>query len=122
VKPERVQAFELGYRSVIKNDLSIDISGYYNIYNDFLNQSRVISPYYGTVGNDIANPDNARTFAAIANGDTRVYQVYNNSKTEVTSVGFGVGVSKKVYKDFELGVSYNFADFDFDQEEDPSFI
>src|SRR5690606_31755475 len=62
------------------------------------------------------------TFAAIANGDTRVYQVYNNSKTEVTSVGFGVGVSKKVYKDFELGVSYNFADFDFDQEEDPSFI
>ncbi len=122
VKPERVQAFELGYRSVIKNDLSIDINGYYNIYNDFLNQSRVITPYYGTVGNDASNPDVARTFAAIQFGDTRVYQVYNNSKTQVTSVGFGIGVSKKVYKDFEVGINYNYADFDFDQAEDPSFI
>ena len=122
VKPERVQAFEVGYRSVIKNDLSVDVSAYYNIYNDFLNQSRVISPYYGTVGNDPGNPDNARSFAAIANGDIRTYQVYNNSKTQVSSIGFGVGVSKKVYRDFEVGVNYNYADLDFDQDEDPSFI
>ncbi|HEX8577207.1 MAG TPA: TonB-dependent receptor, partial [Flavobacterium sp.] len=45
-----------------------------------------------------------------------------NSKTEITSVGFGVGLSKKVYKDFELGANYNFADFDFDKDKDPSFV
>lgn len=123
VKPERVQAFELGYRTVVNNDLSVDINGYYNIYNDFLNQSRVITPYYGDV-----NTFNASDFAtyapvqAISNGDRRVYQVYTNSKTEVTSVGFGLGLSKKVYKDFEVGASYNFSDFKFDQEKDPSFI
>lgn len=115
IKPERVQAFELGYRSVVKNDLSIDINGYYNIYNDFNNFARVITPYYGTVG----SPE---SFQALANGDRRVYQVYTNSKTQVTSVGFGVGLSKKVYKDFELGVSYNYADFNFDENEDLNFV
>jgi outer membrane receptor protein involved in Fe transport len=113
VKPERVKAFELGYRSVI-NDFSVDISGYYNIYNDFLNQANVIAPLYGDVGTPLS-------MQALANGDRRVYQVYTNSKVQVQSMGFGIGLSKKVYKDFEVGANYNFADFDFDQDEDPSF-
>lgn len=115
VKPERVQAIELGYRSVVRNDLSIDINGYYNMYNDFLNQSRVYTPLYGTVG----TPD---AVAAINNGDLRTFQVYSNSKTKVTSVGFGIGLSKKVYKDFEVGVSYNHAQFEYDEAKDPDFI
>ena len=119
VKPERVQAFELGYRTVINNDLSIDINGYYNIYNDFISQARVFSPYYGDV-DLIATNDNAIT--AITNKDRREYNVYTNSQTQVTSVGFGIGLGKKVYKDFEVNVNYNFADFEFDQDKDPSFI
>jgi outer membrane receptor protein involved in Fe transport len=123
VKPERVQAFDVGYRSVINNDLTVDITGYYNIYNDFLNQSRVITPYYGDV--NTFDPTNLATYApvaAISNGDRRVYQVYNNSKAEVTSLGFGIGLSKKVYKEFELSANYNYAEFTFDQTKDPSFI
>ncbi len=122
VKPERVQAIEVGYRSVVKNDLAVDLNVYYNIYNDFLNQSRVITPYYGTVGTDPTDIEVQKTYAALANGDRRVYQVYNNSKTEVTSLGFGIGLSKKVYKDFELSANYNYAEFTFDQAADPSFI
>jgi outer membrane receptor protein involved in Fe transport len=123
VKPERVQAFDVGYRSVINNDLTVDITGYYNIYNDFLNQSRVMTPYYGDVNTfDPANLATYAPVAAISNGDRRVYQVYNNSKTEVTSLGFGIGLSKKVYKDFELSANYNYAEFTFDQAKDPSFI
>jgi len=120
VKPEKVQAFELGYRSII-NDFSVDISGYYNIYNDFLNQANVITPYYGVVGTDFSQPQTAATLAALANGDRRVFQVYTNSKVQVQSMGFGVGLSKKVYKEFEVSANYNFADFDFNQDEDPSF-
>lgn len=115
IKPERVQAIELGYRSVVQNDLSIDINGYYNIYNDFLNQSRVYTPFYGTVGT-------ANAVTAINNNDFRTFQLYSNSKTKVTSVGFGVGLSKKVYKDFEMGVSYNHAQFEYDEAKDPDFI
>jgi len=115
VKPERVQAIELGYRSVVQNNLSIDINGYYNIYNDFLNQSRVYTPLYGAVGTQEA-------VDAINNNDLRTFQVYSNSKTQVTSVGFGIGLSKKVYKDFELGASYNHAQFEYDEAKDPDFI
>ena len=122
VKPEQVQAFEIGYRSVVQNDLSIDLNAYYNIYNDFMNTARVISPYYGTVGTDSSNPAVQQSYQALAFGDRRVYQVYTNTTAEVSSLGFGVGLSKKVYKDFEVGVNYNYAQFDFDQSEDPSFI
>lgn len=121
VKPERVQAFELGYRTVMDNGLSIDVNGYYNIYNDFLNQANVLTPLYGTVGTDFANPETANTVTAVDNNDLRTFNLYTNSKSEITSVGVGVGVSKKVYKEFELGLSYNYADFDFDQSQDPSF-
>jgi outer membrane receptor protein involved in Fe transport len=122
VKPERVQAIELGYRTVANNDLSVDINGYYNIYNDFLNQARVITPYYGIVGTDATNDEVKKTYKALKNLDRRVYQIYTNSKTQVTSTGFGLGLSKKVYKNFELGVNYNYADFKFDQAKDPSFV
>jgi len=122
VKPEEVQAFEVGYRTVVQNDLSIDINGYYNIYNDFMNTSRVITPYYGVVGTNPADPNVQLGYAALAFGDRRVYQVYTNTTAQITSLGFGVGLSKKVYKDFELGVNYNYAQFDFDQTEDPSFV
>jgi hypothetical protein len=30
-------------------------------------------------------------------------------------------LSRKVYKDFEVGVNYNYAEFNFDQSKDPSF-
>ncbi|MEO8239478.1 MAG: carboxypeptidase-like regulatory domain-containing protein [Flavobacterium sp.] len=122
VKPEQVKAFEIGYRTVVQNDLSVDINGYYNIYNDFMNTARVISPYYGTVGTDPTNTSVQQTYQALAFGDRRVYQVYTNTTAKISSMGFGVGLSKKVYKDFELGVNYNYAQFDFDQSEDPSFV
>jgi iron complex outermembrane recepter protein len=121
VKPERVQAFDLGYRTVIKGDLSVDLSGYYNKYNDFINTSNTIAPYYGKVGTDFANVEIAKSAQALQNQDSRVYQVYTNSKEPITSIGLGIGLSKKVYKDFELGANYNYAEFKFDQEKDPGF-
>lgn len=122
VKPEEVQAFEVGYRSVVNNDLSIDINAYYNMYTNFMNTSRVISPYYGKVGTDSSDPSVQQTYAALKFGDRRVYQVYTNTKAEVNSFGYGIGLSKKIYKDFELGVNYNYAEFEFDQSQDPSFV
>jgi outer membrane receptor protein involved in Fe transport len=122
VKPERVQAIELGYRSVVK-DFSVDINGYYNTYHDFINQSNVIAPLYGDVNIpiDVADGSTMGTITALSNGDRRVYQVYTNSKAKVESLGFGVGISKKVIGNFEVGANYNYSNFIFDQDEDPSF-
>jgi outer membrane receptor protein involved in Fe transport len=125
VKPEQVKAFELGYRSFIK-DVSVDINGYYNIYNDFIGNLNVVAPYYGTTQdspNATPNPADPgfQTLAALKGGDFRVYQLYTNTDVEIESLGFGLGLSKKVYRDFEVGVNYNYAEFKFDQEKDPSF-
>lgn len=128
VKPEKVKAFELGYRSVI-NGLSIDLNGYYNIYNDFIGNLNVISTYYGTAQDSPALPNptapitdaGAQSIRAIQNGEYRTYQLYTNSDVEIHSLGFGAGVSRKIIADFELGLNYNYAQFDFDQSKDPSF-
>ena len=125
VKPEQVKAFELGYRSVFEG-FSIDLNGYYNIYNDFIGNLNVISTYYGEAQD---NPNLAggptdpgfQSVRAIQNGEYRTYQLYTNSDVEIHSLGFGVGLSKKVIKGYEVGVNYNYAQFDFDQTKDPSF-
>jgi outer membrane cobalamin receptor len=125
VKPEEVKALELGYRSVV-NDVSVDINGYYNVYNNFIGNINVVAPYYGTAVDSpsaTGGPTNLGTQSihALQNGNFRAYQLYTNTKIEIKSLGFGLGLSKKVYKDFEFGVNYNYAEFDFDKSQDESF-
>ncbi len=130
VKPETVQAMELGYKGQIKK-FSYDINGYYNIYNDFIGNLNVIAPYYGTATNNITlsgpsgtpNPliSSEQSIIAVANGDTRVYQLYTNTDVEIKSLGIGIGASYRLPSNFEISANYNYAQFDFDQAQDPSF-
>ena len=122
VRPEEVKAFEVGYRTIINNDLSVDINGYYNQYNHFLNTSRVAGVYYGDVNAAFVPTDPLSPVYALVRGDRRIYQVYSNTSADVASLGFGVGLSKKVYKNFELGANYNYSQLDFDQSQDPGFV
>jgi outer membrane receptor protein involved in Fe transport len=138
VQPEEVKAFELGYRSQYKG-VSVDLNGYYNIYNNFIGNTVSVAPLYGTVsetfdfakgaGNPIPyysadpkqnNPE-VQTLHALANGNTRAYQLYTNTDVEIQSLGFGIGLSKKMFGNYDFGVSYNYAEFNFDQSKDPGF-
>ena len=128
VKPEEVKAFELGYRSQYK-DINIDINGYYNIYNNFIGNANTFATYYG-VAQDAPNlptPANlatdlgAQSVYAISKGDYRYYQLYTNTALEINSLGVGVGLSKRMFGYYDFGVSYNYAQFDFDQAKDPDF-
>ncbi len=126
VKPETVKAFDLGYRGQFKG-FSFDINAYYNIYNDFLGNVTVVAPYYGKVTDapdalgDPTTNLGTQTLHAIANGNVRAYQLYTNTDIEIHSLGFGIGLVKKLPKNFELTGNYNYAQFDFDQAKDPSF-
>ena len=125
VKPETVKAIDLGYRGMFKG-FSFDINGYYNIYNDFIGNLTVVTPLYG-IAQDSPNPAGPPTdlgtqsVHALANGNTRAFQLYTNTDIEINSLGFGLGVNRKVYGNFEVGANYNYAQFDFDQAKDPSF-
>lgn len=120
VKPEQVKAFDLGYRASLKG-FSLDLNGYYNIYNDFIGNVNVFSPYYGTAETNPTDISSTSASAALANRDSREYQLYTNTDVEVKSYGFGVGLTKKIYKDLEFSGNYNYSAFDFDQGEDPNF-
>ncbi len=126
VKPETVKAFDLGYRGQFKG-FSFDINAYYNIYNNFLGNTTVVAPYYGKVTDapdalgDPTTNLGTQTLHALANGNVRYYQLYTNTNIEIHSLGFGIGLVKKLPKNFELNANYNYAQFDFDQAKDPSF-
>lgn len=129
VKPETVKAIDLGYRGQIEK-FSIDINGYYNIYNDFIGNLNVLAPYYGTASNSFDLTQGAPTYVtnpavqsvlALRNEDYRAYQLYTNTDVEIKSLGFGLGVSRKIINNFEIGANYNYAQFDFDQAKDPGF-
>ncbi|MGS2725524.1 TonB-dependent receptor [Psychroserpens sp. BH13MA-6] len=115
VKPEQVTSFEIGYRGKF-NNIVIDFSTYYNQYKDFISQEVVIAPFYGTVG------DGSLSVAAISNGDFQAYSGYTNSNVDISSYGASIGLSTKIFKDFDLGGSYTFTKQDFDQEANPDFM
>nr|WP_321232627.1 TonB-dependent receptor [uncultured Psychroserpens sp.] len=115
IKPEQVSSIEVGYRGKFSN-LIVDFSTYYNKYKDFISQKVVISPFYGTVG------DGSLSVAAISNGDFQAYSTYTNSGADVNSYGASIGLSTKVFKDFDLSGSYTYTKLDFDQASDPDLM
>ena len=115
VKPEQVTSAEVGYRGKFKGIVT-DFSAYYNSYKDFISQATVVTPLYGVVG------DNSLSVAALANGDTQAYNIYTNSPAKVNSYGASIGLSTKVFGDFDLSGSYTYAKLDFDRDKYPDFV
>ena len=113
VKPEKVQAFDVGYRGFIGR-VSVDINGYYNSYDDFISNSLVITPIDGTTSDMSGVVD-------LINGNTDTFQTYTNSKAAITSYGVDIGLNTKIFEKFDIGFIYQWADLDFDQESDPDF-
>jgi len=101
IQPEEITAFELGYRAQLGR-FTVDASGYYNKYSNFISQTQTLVPLYGEAG------DGGLSLLALQNGDRAVYQVYTNSQEEITSYGGNIGIDTKVLGDFDLGVNYTY--------------
>jgi len=116
VKPEQVTAIEVGYRGKF-NNLIVDFSAYRNSYKDFISTEIVVAPYYGVVGEaaptGLPLPVGA---LAIANGDYTAYSAYTNSRAGITSYGASIGLSTKVFGNFDLSGNYTYAKMDEDKD------
>ena len=121
-KPEQVTSFELGYRGKI-GKIIIDASGYYNSYKDFLANETVIAPFYGDVQltQNLPGTNTPLAIAALSSGDFQAYQTYTNSDADVNSYGAAIGVSAKIFGNFDIGGNYTYAYLDFDTEANPDF-
>jgi len=119
VKPERVKAMEIGYKSVISNKLLVDMSFYYNIYNDFMTQIQVRK---ATIFTDATAPipsmSGTPNYASLLRGSTLTYvsdgvftgntaQIYTNIDRQVTAQGATIGLTYSLPKGYTIGGNYN---------------
>lgn len=103
MRPESINSFEVGYKSVVvDNKLILDFDAYYNIYEGFLGQVEVSVPTSGSVGSDAAVQD--MTVRARQNR----YRVYTNAKNTYKSYGSSLGVTYNFYRKFSLSGNANF--------------
>jgi len=134
VKPERVTAYEVGYRGKI-SFLDVDLNAYKNKYDGFIATKVVIVPDFGkvnTVSDPASNPSDItdltpigqgptpNALIALNNGDYKVFSVYTNSVADISSFGASIALTAKVDK-YNIGLNYTLAKFDFDQTTDPDY-
>ena len=135
VQPEGINAYEVGYRGQL-GPLSIDLNGYFNQYDGFISTTTVIVPNFGqvsTIFDPASNPSDItnlpaglggptpNALIAVANSDYTPFQVYSNSKAEISSYGATIGLASKIFEKFKVGLNYTYAKFDFDQSTDPDY-
>ena len=130
VKAERVSAYEIGYRGLVGSDesrITVDLSVYYNQYQDFIAGKNVVVPYYGDVAftqTAPVGPGGAPvplSLVALNGGDYTVFSTYTNTSADINSYGASIGLTTKIFGGFNLGANYTYAKFDFDQASDPDF-
>ena len=118
VQPEKVTAFEVGYRGLVnagENRITLDVSAYYNIYENFISAKNVrvvLDP--SLTGADLQR-------ALTTSGDFRNFTTYTNSAADISSYGASIGLNTKIFGGFDIGANYTYAKFDFDQSSDPDF-
>jgi iron complex outermembrane recepter protein len=101
VKPEQIQAFEIGYKGLFNNRVMVDAAYYYNIYDDFITQIRVrraAAPIPSQEG-----------VASLLSGDaSNTFQVYTNIDNTVTAHGAVIGLDFSLPNYYRFGVNYNY--------------
>ena len=122
VQPEKVTAYEIGYRAGF-GSLALDMSAYYNQYEDFIGNKTVLVPFYGQANFSDIHPvvQLPNALIALGNGDYKAFQLYTNSSADISSYGGSLGITSKIFGNYNVGFSYTYAKFDFDQSSDPDY-
>lgn len=116
-RPEKINSFEVGYKSVVfNNKVVIDIDAYSNIYDGFLGQVQVFVPAGETIGSDaavIAMLDRNRDATAASGGNAASkgqerYRVYTNAKNTYHNFGSALGLTYVFYKRWTIAGNLNF--------------
>lgn len=116
-RPERINSFEVGYKSILlDNKLVVDIDAYSNTYDGFLGQVQVNVPIGTTLGTDAAvlamidrNRDGttATGTTAASSGQAR-YRVYTNAKNTYRNYGSSLGLTYNFYEKFTVAGNASF--------------
>ncbi|WP_296705055.1 carboxypeptidase-like regulatory domain-containing protein [Algoriphagus sp.] len=118
LRPEQVQSFEVGYKSLLNNNnIMIDFAYYYNVYNDFITQNAVRKapgPVYPIPANGDQLAINAVNAPSLLTpvttpGQENTFQTYTNfTGSEVKAHGMALGMTFNLPSNFTLSGNYNF--------------
>lgn len=90
VKPETMKSYEIGYKGLIKKKLLVDGYFYYSKYKDFL-----VSVAAGQTQGD--NQGKLPLYSSFSTNNVSYTQ---NSASEVTSLGWGIGLEYQAFKNY----------------------
>lgn len=115
---EQVKTFEVGYKTILKDKLSFDVTYYRSNYDNFIGAQ----PFVGNT--DGTRPTIPQTLVAIgaapgADGQTRnrlsdpasptrIIQVWFNSAQEITTQGVSVGLGYNYKKELNFNANYSY--------------
>lgn len=118
IKPERVQTFEIGYKTLIQGKFMVDMNYYFSSYRDFILNQVVMEPESPVLATDgTVNIDAAFD---LLNGNSHLYQLYTNATDRVTSQGATLGISC-LLGSYSVRANGTWADFNL-QNADPNDI
>ncbi len=102
-KAENVTSFEAGYKGLLlQKRLLIDLYGYYGTYNNFLSRTLIAQSVNGDKSVFTGTPDQIK---ANLNNPSLVttYSIPVNVKSNVTTYGFGIGLTYSLLYNFTIG-------------------
>lgn len=115
LKPEHINAFETGYRSVLwDNKIALDWEIYYNVYEGFLGQVEVAVPKTDQVGTDASVID--MLSANRAKQDR--YRVFSNARNRYNSYGSSIGAVYNFFRRFTISANVNYNNIEANAEKD----
>jgi len=103
IRPESVKSFEIGYKGMFFNKLFVDVSYYFNSYNNFIGFVNGVDVFV-TPNNTLIIQD--------------VYRIATNSKERITTQGITVGLNYYIGDHLALNGNYSWNKLN-KQSEDP---
>lgn len=105
LRPEHIQAFDFGYKSILfNNKLIVDLDAYYNIMDGFLGQVEVWVPKNYKVTTDSSAFDIANNTNATRNR----FRVFTNAINKYNAYGSALRLSYNFYKSYTLSTNINY--------------
>ncbi len=113
LKQEQVKSIEGGYRAIIKNKVFLDLTGYFNLYSNFIGDVRLVSPRApGVVGEESGEDQ-------ILLDEYDVYQYSVNASQDVKTYGVSAGINYYFYKGLSAYANYTYSRIDTKDLTDP---
>ncbi|UBM58185.1 TonB-dependent receptor [Marinilongibacter aquaticus] len=119
IKPEKVKSIELGYKTLLTQNLFVDLNYFISQYTDFIINTVVISPNSSVL--DTEGNINFEAASDILSGNTQAYQLYTNASDKVSIQGASMGLSYNLPKHYKLAGNATWTQFNL-QNADPSNI